>query len=97
MQATTATLAHLPRCRKAWAVRLEIRLRTDGAPGGHVEHAADARTSPVDATFACMGAAVAVVGGHTDERGDLTAIQRTQFRDVSDEARGRSGRSRAVS
>jgi hypothetical protein len=61
---------------------------THGSQGGHVENGADGFASSADAAFAFVGSAVAVEGGHSDERGDFLPVELSQFGDVGDHGGG---------
>ena len=51
----------------------------------HVECAADVGASGLDGTGSTTGSAVAVEGGHTDECGDLLAVELAEFGQFGDE------------
>ena len=57
----------------------DSRVVAGGHQGSHVEDGPHPGASAPDGTFAPPGAAVAVVGSHAHQGGDLPAIQRTQL------------------
>ena len=55
----------------------------DGDEGGHVKGASYRSATTHDHAAAAESAAVAVHGGDADQRGNLAAIQKTQFGEMS--------------
>ena len=66
----------------------------DGDEGGHVEGASYRSATPHDHAAAAESAAVPVHGGDADKSRHLAAIQKTQFREMS-QSHGRGGRTDA--
>ena len=58
------------------------RVEAAGYQRSHVQGSADPGTTAPDSPFASQSATVPVEGSHAHQRGDLSAIQRAQLRQV---------------
>ena len=88
MHATNASFFRLAGCQQPLVEVPDSRVVAGGHQGSHVEDGPHPGASAPDGAFVPPGAAVAVVGSHAHQGGDLPAIQRTQLRQIGQQSEG---------